>query len=156
MTLNLTILEKVVIKWMPYSRDDEISHNAVYAGTTHVDGKMYVARVNNTPGKVNLSDGTNKIWNFWVEGLGRSSSGEILTTNGTCTWIDIKHGDLIPSNAVFSGRDHCNDKVWVARDKRGEPGKLNCHDNDSKNPKMHNLWCHNSWRNREGQILTIS
>ena len=70
---------------MPCSRDDEIPHNAVYAGTTSDDGKMYVARVNNTPGKVNLSDGTNKIWNFWVQGLGRSSSGEILTTNGTCT-----------------------------------------------------------------------
>ena len=29
------------------SRDDDIPYNAVYAGTIHVDGKMYVARVNN-------------------------------------------------------------------------------------------------------------
>ena len=157
MTLNLTILEKVATKWVPCSRNDEIPHNAVYAGTTSTDGKVYVARINNTPGKVNLRDGTNKIWNFWVHGLWQSSlSGEILTTNGTCSWIDIKHGELIPNNAVFSGRDHSNDKVWVARDKRGEPGKLNCHDNDSKSPKMYNLWCHDSCKNREGQILTIS
>ena len=93
---------------------------------------------------------------FWVEGLGRSSSGEDLTTNGTCTWIDIKYGKLIPSNAIFSERGQCNDKVWVARDKRGEPGKLNCLDNYSKKPKMYNLWCHNSSYNREGQILTMS
>ena len=34
---------------------------------------------------------------FWVEGLGRSSSGEDLTTNGTCTWIDIKYGKIMQS-----------------------------------------------------------
>ena len=93
---------------------------------------------------------------FWVEGLGWSSSGEVLTANGTCAWIDIKYGKLIPNNAIFSGRGHCNDKVWVARDKRGEPGKLNCYRDYSKNPKMYNPWCHNSSRNREGQILTMS
>ena len=28
-------------------RDDDIPYNAVYARTIYVDGKMYVARVNN-------------------------------------------------------------------------------------------------------------
>ena len=141
------------IKWVPCSQNDEIPPNAVYAGTTNVDGQMYVARVNNIPGKVTLKDGTNKVLNFWVQHLGRSLYGEILTTNGTCKWHDIKRGQLIPGNAVFSGSDQCDDKVWVARDKTGEPGKLNCHNNKSVNPEMHNLWCHYSGKNAYGQIL---
>lgn len=73
-----------------------------------------------------------------------------------CKWLDIERGQLIPWNAIFSGRDQCDDKVWVARDKTGEPGKLDCHDYKSVNSEMHNLWCHSSDKNGDGQILKIS
>ena len=46
-------------KWVAKSRNDDLPIDAIYAGSTSTDGHVYVARFNNIPGKVNLSN--NKI-----------------------------------------------------------------------------------------------
>ena len=48
-------------EWVTKSRNDDLPVNAIYAGSTSTDGHVYVARFNNIPGKVNLSN--NKIYN---------------------------------------------------------------------------------------------
>jgi len=133
-------MEKIhkTYKWIPKSRNDEIPPNSIYAGTTPTDGHVYVSRFNNIPGKVNLSN--NKIHNFWVQPTGSRTCGEVLVTTNSYKWLDIKRGDRIPDNAVYSGLDQAGDKVWVGRTLGGEPGKLNCHDNNSPEPLMHNFW----------------
>lgn len=132
-----------LIVWESRKRGDELPFNAIKTGTTKNDGELYVARVNGVPGKVNLDN--NKIYNFWIQDMIKSSEyGEVLTLKCDYEWIEINRGDLIPINAVFSGRDLTNDKVWIGKNNEGEPGKINCHDNDSNEPKMHNFWCQSS------------
>jgi len=130
-------------KWVPKSRGHDIPVNAIYAGTTKTDGHVYIGRFKNTPGKVNLSNG--KIYNFWVQALGSQQFGEVLTTTNSYKWVDIRRNEVIPKNAVYSGRDQVNDKVWVGRSKSGEPGKINCTNNESTTPLMCNLWCHSKY-----------
>ena len=145
---------EIITKWISCSRYDELPENFIYVGDINYDGKVYIGRFNNTPGKVNIKN--DKIWNFWVEGEGSSTHGEVLTINGNYKWINITRGELIPNNAVPHSIDKHGDKVWVGKNIRGEPGKINCHDNDSQNPKMYNIWCHNDGRNEIAYILTIS
>ena len=141
-------------KWVPKSRGDDIPVNSIYAGTTKTDGYVYIGRFNNIPGKVNLSNG--KIYNFWVQALGSQKYGEVLTTTNSYKWVDIKRNELIPKNAVYSGRDQVNDKVWVGRSISGEPGKINCINNESTTPLMCNLWCHSkSLSEQVAHILVI-
>jgi len=146
--------EPVITKWISCSRYDELPVNFIYVGDINYDGKVYIGRFNNTPGKVNIKN--DKIWNFWVQGEGSSTHGEVLTTNGNYEWKNINRGELIPNNAVPHSIDKHGDKVWVGKNIMGEPGKINCHDNDSQNPKMYNIWCHNDGRNEIAYILTIS
>ena len=127
-------------EWVSKNRYDSLPDNVIYAGHTSTDNNVYVGRVKNTPGKVNLENGT--IYNFWVHGLGSYQSGEVLVSDNNYKWIDIKRDDMIPKNAVYSGIDSSCDKVWVGKSSSGEPGKINCHDNHSENPSMCNLWCH--------------
>jgi len=141
-------------KWVPKSRGHDLPVNAIYAGTTKTDGHVYIGRFSNIPGKVNLSK--DKIYNFWVEALGSQMTGEVLTTTNSYKWVDIKRNDVIPKNAVYSGRDQAKDKVWVGRSNSGEPGKINCTNNKSTTPLMHNLWCHSkSSAEQTAHILVI-
>jgi hypothetical protein len=112
-----------------------------------------VGRFKNIPGKVNLSN--KKIYNFWVQSIGSQSCGEVLTTNNIYKWVDIIRGDKIPSNAVYSGTDQNGDKVWVGRSVEGDPGKINCQDNASNTPLMHNLWYNKNSSNTKAHILVI-
>ena len=41
-------------QWIVLKRGDSLPKNAVYTGVTAVDGKMYVAKMDNSPGKVNF------------------------------------------------------------------------------------------------------
>ena len=145
---------KNYMKWKSFNCNDDLPKDCVYAGNTYYDGPVYVARVENSPGKVNLKDG--KIWNFWVRDINDRTSGEILLTNGDCEWKEIKRGNNIPENAVYSGLDRKGDKVWIGKSLKGEPGKITCHDNSAKDPQMNNLWCHNDGKNGHGYILIIS
>ena len=84
------------------------------------------------------------------------TSGGILLTNGDCEWKEIKRGNNIPKNDVYSGLDRKGDIVWIDKSLKGEPGKITCHDNSAKDPQMYNLWCHNDGVNTHCYILIIS
>merc|ERR1712166_1247458 len=142
-----------IYEWVSKSRGDELPSNAIYSGSTHTDGHVYVARFNNIPGKVNLSN--KKIYNFWVQAIGSQKCGEGLITNNVYRWVNIVRGDKIPDGAVYSGVDQNGDKIWVGRSVSGESGKINCHDNNSKNPLMHNLWYSQHSSNTKAHILVI-
>ena len=142
-----------IYEWVPKSRGDELPSNAIYSGSTHTDGHVYVGRFNNIPGKVNLSN--KKIYNFWVQAIGSQKCGEVLVTNNIYKWVDIVRGDKIPDNAVYSGTDQNGDKVWVGRSVSGESGKINCNDNSSNLPLMHNLWYNKNSSDTKAHILII-
>tara|TARA_Y100000385_G_scaffold275427_1_gene319809 strand:+ start:148 stop:1140 length:993 start_codon:yes stop_codon:yes gene_type:complete len=133
-----------MINWVPMKRGDSLPANAVYAGITKADGEVYISKIDNSPGKVNLVDG--KINNFWSQNYPARTKSEVLVVNGEIDWIELKYGETIPENAICSGRDLNNDKVWVAKDvTTDEPGKLTCIDSDADKPKMCRLWCHSYW-----------
>ena len=146
-------LSDKIYEWIPKSRNDELPSNAIYGGSTNTDGHVYVGRFNNIPGKVNLSN--KKIYNFWVQPTGNRQHGEVLVTDHIYKWIDICHGDKIPKNAIYSGKDKNGDKVWVGREISGEPGKINCHNNNSSTPLMHNLWYGRHSNSKKAHILII-
>jgi len=155
--------KEIYYKWVPLSKNDPLPYNAVYAGNTGPDGHIYVARFDNVPGKVNLSnDGKKIIHNFWVQGKGSRTSGEVLITNGKWNWDNIKRGEPIPKYAIYSGHDQCNDEVWVGKSICGECGKINVKDNGhvnvengSSNSTMWNLWSHGKGQSTQGFILII-
>ena len=141
-------------QWIVLKRGDSLPKNAVYAGVTAVDGKMYVAKMDNSPGKVNLKDG--KIWNFWSQNYNSRQESEVLVVNGKCIWKEINQGDLIPENAVHVGYDYNLHKVWVGKDiTTDEPGKITCIDSDDEKPKMCKLWCHSYTRFANVQKASI-
>ena len=112
----------MLYEWKVMKRGDILPKNAVYAGITRADGKVYVAKMDNSPGKVNLKDG--KIWNFWSEKYDSRQESEVLISYGKCIWQEINYGDLIPENAVYGGYDYNHHKVWVGKDiTTDEPGK---------------------------------
>ena len=84
------------------------------------------------------------------------TSGGILLTNGDCEWKEIKRGNNIPKNAVYSVLDRKGDIVWIDKSLKGEPGKITCHDNSAEVPQMYNLWAHNEGRSTHCYILIIS
>ena len=128
-------------EWKVMKRGDILPENAVYAGTTYDDGKVYISKMDNSPGKVNLKDGN--IWNFWSQAYSSRQESEVLITDDKCIWKEIKQGDLIPENAVCTGYDYNQHKVWVGKDiTTDEPGKITCLDSNDTHPKMCRLWCH--------------
>ena len=140
--------------WVPMRRGETLPPNAVYAGMTRDDGVVYIGKIDNSPGKVNLKDG--KIFNFWSENYSSRSESEVLITNGDKEWVELRHGDNIPEGAICTGRDYNNDKVWVAKDATtDEPGKLTCIDSEADQPKMCKLWCHSYWRFSDMRIAKI-
>eukprot|EP00929_Paragymnodinium_shiwhaense_P118349 TRINITY_DN9027_c0_g1_i2.p1 TRINITY_DN9027_c0_g1~~TRINITY_DN9027_c0_g1_i2.p1 ORF type:complete len:764 (+),score=172.83 TRINITY_DN9027_c0_g1_i2:81-2372(+) len=71
-------------------------------------------------------------------GPARSAGGQILVRrrDTTVVWSPIKRGDTLPAYAVFSGTTHRDGDVYVARNLRGEVGKLNLDEGC-----MWNIWC---------------
>ena len=154
---NSTILEipiilkkEIYVKWETFNKGDALPKDAVKAGNTTNDGDVYVARVSNTPGKVNLEKG--KVNEFFYHGFGGFASGEMLLTNGDYNWVLIEKGDAFPENAVYSGLDWQGIKVWVGRSMDTEPGCMNC----NSSGKMTYLWCHHGDFFDHGYVLTIS
>merc|ERR1712166_951738 len=80
-----------IYEWVSKSRGDELPSNTIYSGSTHTDGHVYVARFNNIPGKVNLSN--KKIYNFWVQAIGSQKCGEVLIiyTDGLILFVGTKY-----------------------------------------------------------------
>ena len=70
--------------WIPFVKGDVLPNDVVYAGCTSKDGAMYVARVDNTPGKVTLKNG--RIHEFCLYKIGCSFTGEVLVTNRLWEW----------------------------------------------------------------------
>ena len=150
----LEILTDKELKWVSKSRYDVIPKNAIFTGITKSDGEVYVGRISVSPGKVNLDKG--KIWNYWVQNMGSSQSGQILVSDYKEKWVIIKTGETIPKNAIYSGKDENNDRVWVGKSLNNEPGKITCNNNNADERKMANLWCHSSWGSHQtAHILTV-
>jgi hypothetical protein len=136
------------IEWKISHKGEPRPEYSVYSGTGVMnDGRCYVARFNNVPGKVNVDvnidntkpgtkPGTKPVTlcNFWCPGFWfHRHSGEVLTTNCKYKWQRISKGDIIPAKALgpykintreFSG-GHIQ-YAWVARGVSGEPGRLTC------------------------------
>ena len=123
--LPLELNKKTEI-WKSFKKGDILPNNAVYAGYTATDGAVFVARFDNTPGKVNLKNG--RINTFWSPGFKNGRySGEILLTTRNYKWVEIKQGQSIPAGAV---RNPGSDVVYIGKINfaalkvHGEPGKL--------------------------------
>jgi len=146
--------EDELYKWISRKRYDLIPENAICTGMNQTDGKMYIGKINNIPAKVNLDK--KKIWNYWAKDLPCNQCGEILITEHSVIWKSIQRGDTIPENAIKVGRDNHGDLVWVGKSNNNEPGKINCEDNDSETPTMHNFWCQGEFMSSKSAfILTI-
>ena len=135
-------MENKLCAWILLKRGESIPENAVYAGITSADGKVYVSKMDNSPGKVNLKD--DKIWNFWSQAYSNPrQESEVLIAHGICEWKEINYGDPIPENSVYVGYDYNHHKVWVGKDiSSDEPGKITCLDSNAKQSKMCRIWCH--------------
>jgi len=153
-TLQIPILleKEIYVKWKSFKRGDVLPKDAVYAGNTKTDGAVYVARVENTPGKVNIDSVHGKVYEYWVHGFSGRPSGEMLVTNGNCNWVRVRKGDAFPKNAVYAGLDWQAIKVWVGKSVGGEPGCMNL----DGNRRMKALWCHHGGFYDHGYVLTIA
>ena len=47
-------MENNLYDWTPLKRGDSIPENVVYAGITGADGKVFVSKMDYSPGKVNM------------------------------------------------------------------------------------------------------
>merc|ERR1739844_528022 len=126
-------------------RGEKLPALAVRAGNTKTDeGDVYVGRMRNNPGKINIHKKDKTMWNCWVHGLGRSESGEILVTNMKQVWTRFKKHEPKATRGLVG--DPLGGSMWtdtdgmvvVARTNSGEPGKLNF-----ENDKYWHLWTHN-------------
>jgi hypothetical protein len=154
---NIILQEKPKkIEWILKKRGEMLPNNSILGGRTKLDGLVYVGKINNSPGKVNLVSNTMNIWNYWVQNLGSSKSGYVLCSDFEFEWNKIKRGDKIDKNAIYCGRDENNHKVWVGKSELDEPGKITCEDSTADEPVMKNIWCHSEWvGNPEGYLLVI-
>ena len=158
------LINKHILGWVYMKRYDIIHKWSVTAGETKNDGKIYIGRIDKSPGKMIKSiDSENtkedKIWNFVVQGIGTtnsSQSGQVLMTNLTYEWVEIAKGTEIPANSIYNGKDENDDQVWIGKSLLDEPGKIMCKIPDKGRPLMDKLWCHGSWcSHKKGYILTI-
>lgn len=156
---NFVTLYGSILGWVRMKRDDDIPKLAVEAGYTKNDGRVYIGRIDKSPGKINCKINTRKIWNFLVQGIGTTLSrqvGQVFITNLKYEWMEISNGKEIPINSIYNGTDENGDKVWIGKSIHNEPGKIICKPNNAGRPKMDKLWCHGSWcSHKNGYILII-
>lgn len=174
------------LEWKISHKGESRPINSIYSGTGCMnDGRCYIARFNNVPGKVNADVNVKTkivtLCNFWSPGFWHHRhSGEVLTTNCKYEWKKISKGGKIPHNALgpykINTREFYGGRIkyaWVAKSVSGEPGRLTCdtkYYNDIKNkeeyrnydketettPKMYNIKAHASWFTEDnGYILVI-
>ena len=143
-----------LFEWIPLSRGDSLPPNAVYSGVVQGDGDVYIGKIDNSPGKVNLANG--RVYNFWSQNYNSRTRGEVLVVHGKKEWVEVQYGEVLPKGAVCTGRDYRGDKVWVAKDvTTDEPGKLTCLDSTDPVPKMCRLWCHSYWGTADVKIAKV-
>ena len=158
------LINKHVLGWACMKRHDIIHKWSVSAGVTKNDGKVYIGRIDKSPGKMIKSinsenNNDDRIWNFIVQGIGTtnsSQSGQVFMTNLNYEWIEITKGSEIPVNSIYNGKDENDDQVWIGKSLLDEPGKIMCKIPEKGRPLMDKLWCHGSWcSHKKGYILTI-
>jgi len=153
------VLNGDILGWVRLKRDDSVPKLAVEAGYTKNDGKVYIGRIDKSPGKINCKINTKKIWSFLVQGIGTTrsrQSGQIFVTNLNYEWIEISKGTEIPFNSIYNGKDENDDPVWIGKSLHNEPGKIVCKPNNNGRPLMDKLWCHGSWcSHHKGYILVV-
>lgn len=59
-------------------------------------------------------------------------------------WKRVQQGDPVPEGAVLSGKTKSDGDVYVARDMKGELGKLNL-----LRGKVNNIWCHEGGKSKD-------
>ena len=154
------ILLHDIIGWVRMKRNDKMPTLAVEAGHTKNDGKVYIGRIDKSPGKINCKINTKRIWNFLVQGIGTTLSrqtGQVFITNLNYEWIEISNGFEIPDNSIYNGKDENEDEIWIGKSLHNEPGKIVCKSNIYGRPVMDKLWCHGSWcSHNKGYILIIN
>lgn len=157
---SFDVINDEIIGWVRMKRDDVVPKLAVEAGHTKNDGKVYIGRIDKSPGKINCKINTKNIWNFLVQGIGTTLSrqtGQVFITNLNYEWIEISNGFEIPDNSVYNGEDENEDAVWIGKSLHNEPGKIVCKPNIYGKPVMDKLWCHGSWcSHSKGYILIIN
>ena len=152
---SFSVKVKLYEIWKPFVKGDILPKDAVYAGNTFKDGAVYVARVDNTPGKVTLKNG--RIDEFSVKELGCSSTGEILLTNKLWEWKEIKRDWTVPKNAVKNGRSRWGYENFIGKALCGEPGRLYPFGKNYKNvPAMSEIKCFTTGVVNHGYILVYS
>eukprot|EP00929_Paragymnodinium_shiwhaense_P061580 TRINITY_DN30764_c0_g1_i1.p1 TRINITY_DN30764_c0_g1~~TRINITY_DN30764_c0_g1_i1.p1 ORF type:complete len:1396 (-),score=366.78 TRINITY_DN30764_c0_g1_i1:262-4377(-) len=67
-------------------------------------------------------------------------------------WVKFERGDKLPVHAVRAGETDKDGPVYVARNLKGEPGKLNL---DGIGENLCNLWCHHGGESHSGQIFCL-
>jgi len=68
----------------------------------------------------------------------------------TPKWIPIARGGVLPNGAVFAGRTYSDGDIYVARNERGELGKLNLNEDT-----MWNIWCAQDGATVRGEVLAL-
>lgn len=148
-------------QWCRIKTGTCIPENAVAAGETRIDGKIWVGRIGGEVGKINVT--VSRSWkDFYVMhafrhhgdgSLWGASSCEILCCTAASSWVPIKRGDLIPHNAVCAGETRADVATYVGRSAAdGEAGKIN-----TKDGNMLALFCHSKvWSGLDsGEILVF-
>jgi len=147
-TFTFANLPVVRYTWESICRGEVIPATAVFGGVYKKDGRCYVGQVGGKSGKINLEGDPATMHNLWVKDIGRSSDGEILTTSCKPHWVDFKHGQKLPTNAIMND----NGYTWVGRTSNMEIGWISV----DKNNDMKNLWTHSQrGAHKSGQVLII-
>lgn len=71
-----------------------------------------------------------------------------------CEWLAIRRGDPLPQGAIEAGQSKTDGRVFVARHKGGECGKLNLSDEDGA-PTVWNIWTTHGGAAQEGEVLVV-
>lgn len=145
--------------WKNYKKGDELPANALEAGETETDGKVYVARsLEGEPGKLNV-DGDN-CHNLWCHTAGCLEEGQVfvvLDADAPLDWVQCEKGGAIPKGAVCAGRTETDGRCFVARFD-GSCGKAN-----TSAGRINNFWRHanTGWfsgdtdKSEAGEVLCI-
>jgi hypothetical protein len=160
-------------RWRLIAAGEIVPSDAVPAGETKKDGKMWIGRLDGgqvgkvcgklySGGSVSMHHGAFVMECFkhhgssWGESFKRCEilccpSQDPSKKVGTHTWYTIKRGDPLPQHSMHAGSTSTDGETFVGRAVDGEPGKINTDKN-----KMHSLWVHSAWSGaQEAHILVI-
>jgi hypothetical protein len=120
---------KRLYAWRSIRNGDTIPPGAVLAGSTFLDGAVFVAQSKKECGKLNTRDGSisSTAWNVWTPKQGRLWKGKVLVvdeTEGSVEWIKVRIGDLIPPHAICVAKRLGDPDNYACRDTDNEVGNL--------------------------------